>query len=470
VFPYIRLQDIADIIIMTFLVYQLYSWFKNTRALQVVMGLGFLGLLYVVTKNAGLFMTSWILQELGTVLFVLIIVVFQGEIRQALYRFSLLRNLFGRQAGEHGLDLMELASTGFSLAAKRTGAIIVFQRQERLDDYLLHGVPLDSLVSGQLLVSIFEDGTPLHDGAVVIRDGRIDQASCHLPLSASTDLPQHFGTRHRAALGLTERSDAVVVVVSEERGEVSLAVAGKLQKMHTSEELAEQLQTLLVQLQPRPGHVSLRTQLFRNLVPKLATLLLVVVSWLIITAKQGGLVTVTAPIKFHNLPESLALKNAVPEEVEVQLTALSSLVPTPGRLDITVDLDLAKIHEGANHLAVDASDFHLPLGVSVASVTPARVKVVAERKVQRELPVRIRKRGVLSPAVRLRRLQVEPGVVTVAGPEHLVARLEAVETEEVDLALLRQGTTLDVKLVPPAPQVQIRFDGPVRVRALVAAR
>src|SRR6185369_17269201 len=108
--------------------------------------------------------------------------------------------------------------------------------------------------------------------------------------------------------------------------------------------------------------------------------------------------------------------------------ALSSLVPTPGRLDITVDLDLAKIHEGANHLAVDASDFHLPLGISVASVTPARVKVVAERKVQRELPVRIRKRGVLSSAVRLRRLQAEPGVVTVAGPERLVARLEAVET------------------------------------------
>src|SRR6266568_4343009 len=186
-FPYIRPQDIADIIIMTFLVYQLYSWFKNSRALQVVIGLGFLGILYVATKSAGLFMTSWILQELGTVLFVLIIVIFQNEIRQALYRFSLLRNLFGRHGGGPLLDLGNLAATIFTLAASRTGAIIVFQRQEQLDDYLLHGVPLDSVVNGELLTCIFEDGTPLHDGAVVIRDGRISQASCHLPLSTRPD-------------------------------------------------------------------------------------------------------------------------------------------------------------------------------------------------------------------------------------------------------------------------------------------
>src|SRR5512138_342880 len=127
---------------MSFLVYQLYSWFKNTRALQVVIGLGFLGVLYVVTKNLGLFMTSWILQELGTVLFVLLIVIFQSEIRQALYRFSLLRNFFDRQGSTIQLDLMDLSRTIFELARERTGALIVFQRRELLDEYLLHGIPL----------------------------------------------------------------------------------------------------------------------------------------------------------------------------------------------------------------------------------------------------------------------------------------------------------------------------------------
>ena len=160
-FPYFRPQDIVDILIMSFLVYQLYSWFKNTRALQVVIGLGFLGVLYVVTKNLGLFMTSWILQELGTVLFILLIVIFQAEIRQALYRFSLLRNLFGRQGNGLQLDLMEVSSTIFAMAKEKTGALIVFQRKEALDDYLLHGIHLDSLYSSQLLISIFEAATGL---------------------------------------------------------------------------------------------------------------------------------------------------------------------------------------------------------------------------------------------------------------------------------------------------------------------
>ena len=466
---FVRIQDIADIVIMTFLVYQLYIWFRNTRALQVVIGLGFLGLLYVVTKSAGLFMTSWILQELGTVLFVLIIVVFQGEIRQALYRFSLLRNLFGRQTGDVGLNLAELVETVFSLAARRTGAIIVFQRQEALDDYLLHGVPLDSLVSSQLLGSIFEDGTPLHDGALVIRDGRISQASCHLPLSASSDLPQHLGTRHRAAVGLTERTDAVVLVVSEERGEVSVVVGGSLVPVSAPEELTQVLQSHLTLVVPRKK-IPLTTILFRNMVPKLVTLLLVVAAWLVITAKQGGLVTVTVPLKFHNLPENLVLRESVPEEIELQLKSLSSMVPTPTPTNVAVDLDLAKIREGLNRLAVNSADFRLPLGVSIASVSPPQVKIVAERKVRRELPVRIRKRGRLPRGIVLRQLKVEPAKVTVVGPERILARIDAVETEEVDLSAVHQNLTIEAKLVAPSPQVHIQNDSSVMVTVSVARR
>ncbi|HEY5974741.1 MAG TPA: diadenylate cyclase CdaA [Geobacteraceae bacterium] len=469
-FSFIRPQDIIDIVIMTFLVYQLYSWFKNTRALQVVIGLGFLGILYVVTKNMGLFMTSWILQELGTVLFVLIIVVFQGEIRHALYRFSLLRNVFGSTDSGSVFDLGELAATLFAMAERRTGAIVVLQRTEQLDDYLLHGVPLDSLVSGPLLTSIFEDGTPLHDGAVVIRDGRISQASCHLPLSTNPSLPLQYGTRHRAALGLAERSDAVVVVVSEERGEVSIAEGGALTQAATPAVLKDRLESLLA-LPARVGHdFSWRRLLFRNLGPKLATLGLVVISWLVITAKQGGIVTVTAPIKFQNLPESLALIGSAPETVDVQLKAISSLLPSPAKLDITATVDLAKIREGTSQIPVKPDGFQLPLGVTVAGVNPAGVKVTVERKIRRQVPVRLRKIGTPPRGVRLKRLVVEPDRVTIEGPEQLLARVEGVDTEELNLATIRQGEALDLKLLSPAPQVQLLHDGPVRVRVLTAPR
>jgi diadenylate cyclase len=381
VFPYIRPQDIADILIMTFLVYQLYSWFKNSKALQVVLGLMFLGVIYVVTKSLGLFMTSWILQELGTVLLVLLIVVFQSEIRQALYRLSLLRNLFDRQETQLRVDLLEFSATVFSLAAQRVGALVVFQREELLDDFILHGVQLDSLASGQLLTSIFMPVSPLHDGAVLIKDGRVALASGHLPLSVSSEVPQHYGTRHRAGLGLTERSDAAVVIVSEERGQVSLSLGGRLEIVASQAELHEKLTPLLQPLSREAQRVTFASRLFANLWPKVAVLALVICSWLLITYRQGTIMTVTAPIKYHNLPESLALSRTYPEEIDLQLKTFSNLIASPRQLgDIAVDLDLSRLKEGGNSLAIRKEDIKLPPGVVVASIERQSVRVTAERK------------------------------------------------------------------------------------------
>ena len=469
-FPYFRPQDIADILIMSFLVYQLYSWFKNTRALQVVIGLGFLGVLYVVTKNLGLFMTSWILQELGTVLFILLIVIFQGEIRQALYRFSLLRNLFGRQGNGLQLDLMEISATIFALAKEKTGALIVFQRKEALDDYLLHGIQLDSLYSSQLLISIFKDGTPLHDGAVLIRDGRVALASCHLPLSNNADIPQYYGTRHRAGLGITERSDAAVVIVSEERGEVSLALAGDLHTIESPEQLHERLNSLLAPPSQESGKITLKQRLFSNLWPKLATVLLVLVCWMLITVRQAGIITVTAPIKFHNLPDDLALTKVVPEEVEVQLKVFSNLVPSPKQMDIVADLDLSKIREGASNLAIRNDDFKLPPGVVIAGLNRSVVKVTADRKVRKQLVVRVRTVGRLPGRQRLRSLKAEPPTVMVEGAAHILEQLELLQTEDVDLAGVSQSTVLERQVLSPAPQVKVLLDNPVKVRVVTVGR
>ncbi|HLO26805.1 MAG TPA: diadenylate cyclase CdaA [Geobacteraceae bacterium] len=466
--PFFRPQDIVDIIIMSFLVYQLYRWFKNTKALQIVIGLGFLVILYFVTKNLDLYMTSWILQELGTVLFILIIVIFQSEIRQALYRFSPLRNLFGRQANGFHLDLIELSRTVFAFAAERTGAIIVFQRKEPLDEYLLHGVPLDGLVSAQLLASIFSNGTPLHDGAVVIRDGRITQASCHLPLSVNPDIPQYYGTRHRAALGLSERSDAAVVIVSEERGEVTLALSGEMTKIDTPEHLSEKLHEVLLPSDQETVRVSLKEKVFSNFRPKLVTVFLVIISWFIITAKQGGILTVTAPIKFHNLPGNLVLVKSSPEEVEVQVKVISRLIPSPKQLDIVADVDLAKVREGTNHLAIKNDDLQLPLGVVVSGINPSVVKVTAERKVRKNLLVRAKTIGSLPDGLSLRKVKVSPASVMAEGPERVLGQIDSVSTEDIDLAGVRRSVALEKGLLQPAPQVKLLRDEAVKVQLVVS--
>lgn len=463
-----RIQDIADILIMTILVYQLYYWFRKTRALQVVLGLGSLVLLYILTKNLGLFMTNWVLQELGTVIFVLIIVVFQGEIRQALYRFSLLRNFFNRNEEPFSLDIQGIVSTVFALAERRTGAIIAFERQEKLDDFLLHGVQLDSLVSSQLLANIFEDGAPLHDGAVIIKNSRISEASSHLPLSLSSELPQYFGTRHRAALGLTEKTDALVLVVSEERGEVSAASGGELVAIRTPEELTRLLETSLITRQADVPGFTLRERLLKNLLPKFVTFLLVIACWLLLNARQGGVQSVTAQVKFHDLPENLLLKGDLPAELEVQLKLLSTIFTAAKKLEIAADIDLSKVHEGVNSIPIESKVFQLPLGVSVVKVDPAVLKIIAEKKVYRDLPVSLQRIGRLPKGVRLRSVAFEPARVRVVGSESALAQLNQVYTEAVDLSALDKNQVLELKLSPPPLQVQLKSEESVKAKIVVA--
>lgn len=373
--PQLRLQDILDILIMSTLIYQLYSWFRNSRAIQVLAGLGTVSAIYFITRQTGLHMTSWVLQQLGTVIIIVIVVVFQNEIRQTLYRFSKIRELVKGTSEQNCSGPSVIAEAAFDLARERSGAIIVFQRADQLDDLLSNGTPLDAQISVPLLRSIFHDGTPLHDGAVLVRDERIVQAACLLPLSDSLILPQQYGTRHRAAIGLTERTDAIALVVSEERGIISLVEAGKLTSLHTMTELEHHLKALLTpegqQQQP-----SLIRRIFSNLAPKTAVLLGVAIIWFLLSARQGEVAIIPVPLTFHGLPNGMTLTRVSPEEVAVRLRSTSGLVPSPRQLDLTADLDLGGVQEGQNILRVSLSNVRVPSGMSVIGIEPATVRVV----------------------------------------------------------------------------------------------
>jgi diadenylate cyclase len=461
--PFIRIQDLADILIMSFLIYQLYSWFFRTRAMQVLIGLGVVTLIYFATRFLGLYMTSWVLQELGTVLIILLIVVFQAEIRQALYRFSLLRHLFESRAESADIRFQEIAETLFTMASRRTGALLVFQRNESLTDLTLNGVRLDCEISPQILESIFTDGTPLHDGAVLIRDGRIVMASCHLPLSLNPDLPQFLGTRHRAALGLSERTDALVAVVSEERGAVSLAVAGELTPYATPGDLIAALDELI-----KPAHektrMTLQQYLFSNMLPKAVILVMVIAFWILITSRQGQIVTVTAPVRMHGMPESLALVRSSPEEVDVQLKSFSILTPLPSKMDIAADIDLSTIGEGQSTISIKRSDFRLPSGMEMSSVNPPTIKIVTDRRERKRVPVKVVLRGSLGRGLKGYGVAAEPVSVEVEGPAAQLAHIEAIATEEIDAGQLAKGRDYRKNLLLPEKNITILSDEPVSIR------
>ena len=256
-------------------------------------------------------------------------------------------------------------------------------------------------------------------------------------------------------LGLSERSDAAVVIVSEERGEVSLALAGEIEKIDTPEHLSEKLHALLIPPDQEVVRVSFRQKIFSNLRPKVITAVLVLISWLIITAKQGGLLTVTAPIKFHNLPDGLVFIRSAPEEVEVQAKIFSNLIPSPKQLEIVADVDLSKLREGSNALTIKNDDLQLPLGVVVNGINPSIVKVTAEKRVRKNLLIKAKTQGNLPAGYFLRKIKIDPPTVMAEGPEHVLSQLESVATEDIDLSAVKRSSVLEKNLLQPAPQVKL---------------
>jgi uncharacterized protein (TIGR00159 family) len=444
---------------MTVLLYQLYSWFRGTRAIQVLLGLGVVSLIYVATRFLDLYMTSWVLQELGTVLIVLIIVVFQTEIRQALYRFSLLRHILdSRQETGHS-QFQDIAETLFRMAAKRTGALIVFQGNETLHDLLTNGVVINSDISSQMLESIFYDGAPFHDGAALINNGKIEKAACHLPLSVSPDVPQHLGTRHRAALGLSERSDAVIVAISEERGEVSLVTAGTIRCISTPTELIRMLDELLRSEIDRPRS-TIRHRFFSNMFPKVSLLLGVCIFWGLITTRQGLIVSVAAPVRLHGVPDGLFLIRTVPEEVTVQIKSMSSLTPPPSKLDLAAEIDASSITEGTSTVRVNHSTITSPSGILITTVSPSSIRISTEKKLRKRVPVKATLKGRLSSG---QSVTCEPKSVEIEGPFSQVSQVYSIATEDIDVNQLKKGSEYHKNLRVPERQVTVLRDTPITI-------
>jgi diadenylate cyclase len=244
--PAIAWWDILDIAIVSVLVYELLLLIRGTRAVQMALSGGFLIGLFFLSQWLQLETVNWVIRNLAGYVVFAIIVLFQSDIRRALAHFGrapFFRYFERGQSAEETIE--ELVATASNLASRRTGAIIVIERQIGLRNYIEGGIPLDALVTYDLLASIFQPGSPLHDGAAIIQGDRVAAAACFLPLSVNPRLGRELGTRHRAALGLTEENDAVAIVVSEETGSISLVRDGKIERGLSPEALRTELRTLL---------------------------------------------------------------------------------------------------------------------------------------------------------------------------------------------------------------------------------
>jgi diadenylate cyclase len=246
--PTIAWWDLLDIAIVSILVYQLLLLIRGTRAAQMALSGGFLIGLFFLSRWLQLETVNWIIRNLATYVVIAIVVLFQSDIRRGLAhlgRAPFLRYFDRSRRADETLE--ELVVTASNLATKRTGALIVIERQIGLRNYIEGGIPLDAVMTYDLMASIFHTGSPLHDGAVILQEGRVAAAACFLPLTVNPRLSRELGTRHRAAIGLTEESDAVAIIVSEESGLISVSLKGEIERGLSPDQLRERLRGLIQQ-------------------------------------------------------------------------------------------------------------------------------------------------------------------------------------------------------------------------------
>jgi diadenylate cyclase len=239
-------KPIVEILILWFMIYHIMLFFEGTRAIQVLRGIVILLLAFFLFQRLDLKILDWLLTKLFGISVIAILIIFHPEIRQGLARLGQ-RHFFGTALREEELEhmLQEICKAAENISKNKIGALIAIERQVPLTAYIETGVMIDGRVSSDLIEAIFTPNNPLHDGALIIQDGRIITAGCLFPLTQDKDLSRIFGTRHRAALGLSEETDAIIIIVSEERQDISLVYRGKLYKGVSREELISRIKEVM---------------------------------------------------------------------------------------------------------------------------------------------------------------------------------------------------------------------------------
>lgn len=379
----LRFQDCLDIVFLTVVVYYLYRWFRGTKAFKALIGLLALGIVYTVADAWGLFLTTWVFQLLWQVLVILLIILFQSEIRQVLERVNPLKAVGLRKDPDPAGWIQAFARAIFELAQQKIGALVIIERVDRVNELITEGQPLEAEPTPELLKSIFQNKSPLHDGAALIRSGHINQVACYLPLSSSEGLPKHWGTRHRAALGLSERCDAWIVMVSEEKGVVALARTGRLEPVNDTHRLSRLVLEAVQPLNPPQGRwwQKARFLVLNRWPAKVLSLTLVFVFWLLLAGQQNFEVNLNVPLELSRLPQQLHVVAPVKPEIKITVRGLRKDASTIKKEDVHAILDLSLARAGSWYFRITRGQIRLNNDrLSVVDIKPAEYKFELQEK------------------------------------------------------------------------------------------
>lgn len=382
-FPEIGFAGVIDIAILAMFIYIVLVWFKRSRAAFVLTGIIIIGAIYLLAQTFNLELTAGILQAFFAVILIALVVIFQEEIRRFFEQVALWsirpRLKKNKPVTLMGEEVEILVRTVADLARDRIGALIVLRGKNMMLGHLDGGVELGGKISEPLLKSIFDPHSAGHDGAMIVEFGRITQFGAHLPLSKNYRSKEHSGTRHAAAVGLSEITDALCIVVSEEKGSVSVAREGDLKRVDSAAALLGVIERFYRDIKP-PKEKTIKGMLMRNFQEKIVALVLAVGLWFVqVYGSQVVYKSFEVPVDYALVPTSMSIVSSKPTTVDVTFSGPRRTLSLTGSDDVKLYVKTLNLRPGPQTLRISASDFMFPQDITLENITPRQVMVDVEK-------------------------------------------------------------------------------------------
>jgi uncharacterized protein (TIGR00159 family) len=449
----VRWQDIVDIAFISYILFRFYILFRGTNAFTVLIGIVILWFFQKIAIYLGLIVTSWTIQGFTAVAAIIIIVIFRNEIRSVLQTKNLGTLLWGFPHKGIDAPVETITDSAFEMARKGTGALIVIPGREDIYERVHSAIQWDGLASKEMITSIFWHENPVHDGAAIVQGNKVLQVGAVLPLSRRTDFPSYYGTRHRAAAGLSETTDALVVGVSEERKDVFIAKKGKIHRLSRKADLNEALNE---HLGIRSGQsMSYRKEKMEILIAALISVIFITAIWFSFTRGEDTLVTLEIPVEYMNRDPGMEIIDTSVNNVHLNLSGSGTLIKNIGTHQVKVKIDLGKAIVGVNSFTVTQENISMPPGVVLRNVNPPKVEVTLDKQVKKQLPVQVDWEGRLPENLSLTSVKINPEEIVIVGGSLILKDISTIYTEKVSLSSLKETSSLSTKLILSHPSIKL---------------
>lgn len=454
----IRVADMLDVLLTSGFLYLIFAWMRDRISRVVGFGIVLIGIVYGVAQYLDLYLILMFFRVGVVVIALAFVVVFQDDIRRLFEQVRVLNpwknggSKFGQRQLETLVEAVDL------MAEERLGALIVLPGREALGVHLHGGVEAHATLSVPILMSIFHPKTAGHDGAVIIEDGRVEKFSVHLPLSTRHQKLNRGGTRHAAALGLAERSDALTIVVSEERGTVSVTHEHELTVLESAAQLGPRIEEFYASSTDDNTEAGgLPGWLTHNLRLKLLSLLVASTLWLFFAHRVESVQrTYEVPIEYRGQPKRWYVEDPKPISARVEFTGSERAFDDVKTAQLKLSVDMRHLTKGTQRIALKDAQLDTPTGLSVTDITPHTLTLTAHEMVKKKITVQPQIQGKPAAGYTVKKVVTQPGRLQVRVPKALASGVTEVQTEPISVEGLVGSKNLEAQLLPSK---DIRFPG-----------